>query len=195
MNFMSIISILFTAIISQNIVLSRTLGICPYLGVSKKISSATGMGFAVLFVLTISSIFCWGIYNLILVPLHITYLDTMAFILVIAGLVQLIEIVIKKVSPTLHSALGVYLPLITTNCAILGGVNTTVTANALSFLETFITCVGTGFGFLLAIVILACVRVKADNVPAPKAFKGFPLTLISAGIIALAFAGFAGVLA
>ena len=119
----------------------------------------------------------------------------MAFILVIAGLVQLIEIVIKKVSPTLHSALGVYLPLITTNCAILGGVNTTVTANALSFLETFITCVGTGFGFLLAIVILACVRVKADNVPAPKAFKGFPLTLISAGIIALAFAGFAGVLA
>lgn len=195
MNFMSVISILFTATISQNIVLSRTLGICPYLGVSKKLSSATGMGAAVLFVLTISSIFCWGIYHYVLEPLKITYLNTMAFILVIASLVQLIEIVIKKVSPTLHSALGVYLPLITTNCAILGGVNTTVLSNGLNFLETFITCVGTGLGFLLAIVVLASVRVKADNMPAPKAFKGFPLTLISAGIIALAFAGFAGVLA
>ena len=195
MNFMSVISILFTATISQNIVLSRTLGICPYLGVSKKLSSATGMGFAVLFVLAISSIFCWGIYHLVLAPLNITYLNTMAFILVIASLVQLIEIVIKKVSPTLHSALGVYLPLITTNCAILGGVNTTVLDPNLSFLQTFITCVGTGLGFLLAIVVLASVRVKADNMPAPKAFKGFPLTLISAGIIALAFAGFAGVLA
>lgn len=195
MSFLSVISILFTAIVSQNIVLSRTLGICPYLGVSKKLSSATGMGFAVLFVLAISSIFCWAIYNLVLVPLNIAYLNTMAFILVIASLVQLIEIIIKKVSPTLHSALGVYLPLITTNCAILGGVNTTVISNGLNFLETFITCVGTGLGFLLAIVVLAGVRLKADNMPAPKAFKGFPLTLISAGIIALAFAGFAGVLA
>ena len=162
----SIISVMFAAVISNNIVLSQYQGICPFLGVSKKMSSAAGMGFAVIFVMAISSVFTWLIYHYILLPLELDYLYTMAFILVIASLVQMTEMIVKKYSPTLYSALGVYLPLITTNCAILG--------------------------FLVAILLLAGIRAKTDKADIPQCFKGFPITLVTAAIMALAFAGFAG---
>ena len=190
----SIISVMFAAVLSQNIVLSQYQGICPFLGVSKKISSAAGMGFAVIFVMAVSSVFTWLVYNYVLVPLGLDYLYTMAFILVIASLVQITEMVVKRYSPTLYSTLGVYLPLITTNCAILGTANSTVVFSSYTFVETFAVSVATGVGFLLAIVLLACVRLKTDRADIPKCFKGFPITLVTAAIMALAFAGFAGIL-
>ena len=190
----SIISVMFAAVLSQNIVLSQYQGICPFLGVSKKISSAAGMGFAVIFVMAVSSVFTWLVYNYVLVPIGLDYLYTMAFILVIASLVQITEMVVKRYSPTLYSALGVYLPLITTNCAILGTANSTVVFSSYTFVETFAVSVATGVGFLLAIVLLACVRLKTDRADIPKCFKGFPITLVTAAIMALAFAGFAGIL-
>lgn len=186
---------MFAAIISNNIVLSQYQGICPFLGVSKKISSAAGMGFAVIFVMAISSVFTYLVYNFILVPLELDFLYTMAFILVIASLVQITEMVVKRYSPTLYSALGVYLPLITTNCAILGTANAAVVFNSYNFAYTFGVSVATGVGFLFAIVLLACVRLKSDRADIPKCFKGFPITLVTAAIMAMAFAGFAGILA
>ena len=193
----SLLSVMFAAVISQNIVLSQYQGICPFLGVSKKMSGAAGMGFAVIFVMAIASVFCWLTYNYILLPLGIEYLYTMAFILVIASLVQLLEMILKRFSPTLYSALGVYLPLITTNCAILGTANSVVVVNAsvYSFAEAFAVSVATGAGFLLAICLLAGVRLKTDKADIPKCFKGFPITLVTAAIMAMAFAGFAGILA
>ena len=191
----SIVAVMFSAVISNNIVLSQYQGICPFLGVSKKMSSAVGMGFAVIFVLAVSSVFCWLVYNFILLPLELDYLYTMAFILVIASLVQVLEIVLKRFSPTLYSALGIYLPLITTNCAILGAANSAVVYQSYSFLYTFCFSVATGIGFLLAIVLLAGVRFKTDKADIPKCFKGFPITLITAALMAMAFAGFAGILA
>ena len=191
----SLISVMFSAVISQNIVLSQYQGICPFLGVSKKMSSAAGMGFAVIFVMALSSVFCWLVYNYVLLPLEIEFLYTMAFILVIASLVQLLEMILKRFSPTLYSALGVYLPLITTNCAILGTANSAVVYNSYNFLYTFSVSVATGVGFLLAICLLAGVRLKTDRADIPACFKGFPITLVPAAIMALAFAGFAGILA
>ncbi len=191
----SLISVMFSAVISQNIVLSQYQGICPFLGVSKKMSSAAGMGFAVIFVMALSSVFCWLVYNYVLLPLEIEFLYTMAFILVIASLVQLLEMILKRFSPTLYSALGVYLPLITTNCAILGTANSAVVYNSYNFLYTFSVSVATGVGFLLAICLLAGVRLKTDRADIPACFKGFPITLVTAAIMALAFAGFAGILA
>lgn len=191
----SIISVMFAAVISNNIVLSQYQGICPFLGVSKKISSAAGMGFAVIFVMAVSAVFTWLVYNYVLVPLEIEFLYTMAFILVIASLVQITEMIVKRYSPTLYSALGVYLPLITTNCAILGTANSAVVFNSYTFIETFAVSVATGAGFLLAIIMLACVRLKTDRADIPKCFKGFPITLVTAAIMAMAFAGFAGILA
>lgn len=191
----SILSVMFAAVISDNIVLSQYQGICPFLGVSKKISSAAGMGFAVIFVMAVSSVFTWLAYNYILLPLELDYLYIIAFILIIASLVQLTEIIVKRFSPTLYSALGVYLPLITTNCAIFGTANSAVVYSSYAFIETFAVSVATGVGFLLAIVLLACVRLKTDRADVPKCFKGFPITLVTAAIMALAFAGFAGILA
>ena len=191
----SIISVMFAAVISNNIVLSQYQGICPFLGVSKKISSAAGMGFAVIFVMAVSAVFTWLVYNYVLVPLEIEFLYTMAFILVIASLVQITEMIVKRYSPTLYSALGVNLPLITTNCAILGTANSAVVFNSYTFIETFAVSVATGAGFLLAIILLACVRLKTDRADIPKCFKGFPITLVTAAIMAMAFAGFAGILA
>ena len=191
----SLISVMFAAVISNNIVLSQYQGICPFLGVSKKISSSAGMGFAVIFVMAISSVFTWLVYNYILLPLEIDYLYTMAFILVIASLVQVTEMVVKRYSPTLYSALGLYLPLITTNCAILGTANSAVVYNSYNFVYTFAVSVATGVGFLFAILLLACVRLKTDRADIPKCFKGFPITLVTAAIMALAFAGFSGILA
>lgn len=191
----SLLSVMFTAVISQNIVLSQYQGICPFLGVSKKMSSAAGMGFAVIFVMAVSSVFCWLVYNYILLPLGIDYLYTMAFILVIASLVQMLEMAIKRLSPTLYSALGVYLPLITTNCAILGTANSAIVFSSYNFVYTFCVSVATGVGFLLAICLLAGIRLKTDRADIPKCFKGFLITLITAAIMALAFAGFSGILA
>lgn len=191
----SILSVMFAAVISNNIVLSQYQGICPFLGVSKKMSSAAGMGFAVIFVMAISSVFCWLVYNYILVPLELEYLYTMAFILVIASLVQMLEMILKRFSPTLYSALGVYLPLITTNCAILGTANGAVVFNSYNFVYTFGVSVATGVGFLFAICLLAGVRLKTDKSDIPACFKGFPITLITAAIMAMAFAGFSGILA
>ena len=193
---LTVLSVMFTAIISQNIVLSQYQGICPFLGVSKKMSSAAGMGLAVIFVMAISSVFCWLVYEYILTPLELEYLSTMAFILVIASLVQLLEMALRRFSPTLYSALGVYLPLITTNCAILGTANSTIVFSSYeSFGMVFAASVATGMGFLLAICLLAGVRLKTDKADIPKCFKGFPITLVTAAIMAMAFAGFSGMLA
>ena len=193
---LTVLSVMFTAIISQNIVLSQYQGICPFLGVSKKMSSAAGMGLAVIFVMAISSVFCWLVYEYVLTPLELEYLSTMAFILVIASLVQLLEMALRRFSPTLYSALGVYLPLITTNCAILGTANSTIVFSSYeSFGMVFAASVATGMGFLLAICLLAGVRLKTDKADIPKCFKGFPITLVAAAIMAMAFAGFSGMLA
>ena len=193
---LTVLSVMFTAIISQNIVLSQYQGICPFLGVSKKMSSAAGMGLAVIFVMAISSVFCWLVYEYILTPLELEYLSTMAFILVIASLVQLLEMALRRFSPTLYSALGVYLPLITTNCAILGTANSTIVFSSYeSFGMVFAASVATGMGFLLAICLLAGVRLKTDKADIPECFKGFPITLVTAAIMAMAFAGFSGMLA
>ncbi len=191
----SLISVMFAAVISQNIVLSQYQGICPFLGVSKKLSNAAGMGFAVIFVMAISSVFCWLLYNYVLLPLNLDYLYTMAFILVIASLVQMLEMILKRFSPTLYSALGVYLPLITTNCAILGTANSAIVFNSYNFVYSFCVSVATGVGFLLAICLLAGVRLKTDKADIPACFKGFPITLVTAAIMAMAFAGFSGILA
>jgi len=191
---MSIVLIIFTALIADNIVLSQFQGICPFLGVSKKGSTAIGMGFAVIFVMAISSVFTYMVYYYILVPLELEYLKTMAFILIIASLVQIIEMVIKKYSPTLYTALGVYLPLITTNCAVLGTANTAIDVGY-GLLNSFALSVATGAGFLIAIFILSGIREKIEKSDVPKCFKGFPITLIAASIMALAFAGFSGLFA
>ncbi len=191
----SLISVMFAAVISQNIVLSQYQGICPFLGVSKKLSNAAGMGFAVIFVMAIASVFCWLVYNFVLLPLGLDYLYTMAFILVIASLVQMLEMILKRFSPTLYSALGVYLPLITTNCAILGTANSAIVFQSYNFVYSFCVSVATGVGFLFAICLLAGVRLKTDKADIPACFKGFPITLVTAAIMAMAFAGFSGILA
>lgn len=186
------ILILMGGVLVNNYVLQQFLGICPFLGVSKKVNQATGMGLAVTFVMLFATLATWPIYNFVLLPLNLKYLETIVFILVIAALVQFVEIVMKKFLPALFKALGVYLPLITTNCAVLG-----VTLNNISdgynFPEAIVSSLGVGLGFLLAMVLFAGVRSRIENCPAPKSFKGLPVTLISASIVALAFFGFSGI--
>lgn len=185
------------AVFVNNFVLSQFLGICPFLGVSKKIDTAMGMGLAVISVMGIASVFTWLVQKL-LVALGIEYLQTIAFILVIAALVQLIEMVLKKFMPSLYSALGVYLPLITTNCAVLGvailNVSSYGVLNAESLLMSFLNGVFSGVGFTLALLLLAGIREKMDIDAVPKAFRGFPITLISAGIMSMAFVAFSGMI-
>lgn len=177
----------------NNVVLSQFLGLCPFLGVSKKIKTASGMGFAVIFVITISSFLASLIYNFILVPLKLTYLNTIVFILVIAALVQFVEMFLKKASPSLYKALGVYLPLITTNCAVLGVALTNV-SKEYDILTSVVNGFGTAVGFTIAIVILAGVRERIEHNDIPEAFKGMPITLITAGLMAIAFIGFSGII-
>lgn len=177
----------------NNVVLSQFLGLCPSLGVSKKIKTASGMGFAVIFVITISSFLASLIYNFILVPLKLTYLNTIVFILVIAALVQFVEMFLKKASPSLYKALGVYLPLITTNCAVLGVALTNV-SKEYDILTSVVNGFGTAVGFTIAIVILAGVRERTEHNDIPEAFKGMPITLITAGLMAIAFIGFSGII-
>ncbi len=185
------------AIFVNNFVLCQFLGICPFLGVSKKTDTALGMGIAVIFVMGIASIFTWLIQKLLVVA-GIEYLQTIAFILVIAALVQLVEMVLKKFMPSLYSALGVYLPLITTNCAVLGvailNVQTYGVAEGISLLQSFLNGVFSGCGFTLSILLLAGIRERMDITLVPKPFRGFPITLITASIMAMAFTAFSGMI-
>lgn len=180
-----------TALIN-NVVLSQFLGLCPFLGVSKKTKTALGMGGAVIFVMTIASMLCYGVYALILVPFNVEYLETIVFILLIAALVQFVEMFLKKFSPALYKALGVYLPLITTNCAVLGVVIINV-QKEYSFIQSVVNSLGTAIGFTVAIVILAGLREKMEHNNIAPAFKGMPIVLVTAGLMAIAFSGFSGI--
>lgn len=189
---MNLFTILFTAALVNNFVLSQFLGICPFLGVSKKVETAAGMGGAVLFVITISSAITSVLYNFLLVPNHLQYLNTIVFILVIAALVQFVEMVLKKLMPSLYQALGVYLPLITTNCAVLGVALLSV-QNEYTIVESIVNGIGASIGFFLAIVLMAGIREKLETSNIPEAFKGTPIVLITAGLMAIAFCGFGGI--
>ena len=186
MDFKALVSILLAGIFTSNYILKQTKGICPFLGVSKKYDQAAGMGAAVIFVMLVASAATWPIYHLILDKVGLTYLQTIVFILVIASLVQFVEIILKKFIPSLYKSLGVYLPLITTNCAVLGIANDNIT-NGHDFISSMVAALGAGLGFLLAMVLFVGVRSRIENSPAPKAFKGLPVTLIAAGIVAMVF--------
>lgn len=187
------IIILVAAALVNNVVLSQFLGICPFLGVSKKVETAAGMGGAVLFVITIASAISSIIYTQILVRFDIKYLQTIVFILVIAALVQFVEMVLKKLMPGLYRALGVFLPLITTNCAVLGVALTNV-QKEYTLLPSIINGIGTSLGFLIAIVVMAGIRERIEDNDVPESFKGSPIVLITSGLMAIAFCGFAGLL-
>ena len=191
--FKTLIVILMTSVLVDNYVLNRFLGICPFLGVSKKLNQAVGMGVAVIFVMLLATLVTWPIQRFLLEPNDLGYMQTIIFILVIAALVQLVEIILKRYIPSLHKALGVYLPLITTNCAVLG-----VTINNINdgynFLESMVSSLGCGLGFLLAMVLFAGVRSRLETSNAPQSFKGLPITLIAAAIVSCAFFGFAGII-
>lgn len=180
------------AVFVNNVVLSQFLGICPFLGVSKKVDTSLGMGAAVTFVLAIATTFTYLIQKFILEPLDITYMQTITFILVIASLVQMVEIILKKVSPSLYQALGVFLPLITTNCCVLG-VAIMVIQKEFDLLESVVYALSTAVGFTLAMIVFAGIREQLARTELPAAFKGIPIALISAGILAMAFMGFSGI--
>lgn len=180
------------AVLVENLCLVKFLGICPFLGVSKKTDTAIGMGLAVTFIMTLSSFITWLVYHFILVPAKLEYLNTIAFILVIAALVQFVETVLKKLLPTLYSALGIYLPLITTNCAVLGIALTNITEDY-SLLFSVLNGLFCALGFLLAIWLFACVRERIEHCDIPKPFQGFPIALITAALLSFAFMGFSGI--
>ena len=187
----NIISISLGAILVNNFIFSQFLGCCPFLGCSSKVETATGMGLAVVFVMGLASAICWVIDTYILIPLGLAFLETLAFILVIASLVQFVEMFLKKSIPSLYSALGIYLPLVTTNCAVLGVVLLNV-QNHYNFIESVVYGITGGLGFMLAIVLFASVRERVQFSEYPECFEGFPICLISAGLLALAFMGFSG---
>lgn len=190
--FKSLLVILMSSVLVDNYVLSKFLGICPFLGVSKKTDQAVGMGLSVIFVMLLATLATWPIQTFLLDPNGLGYLQTIVFILVIAALVQLLEMILKKYIPALYRSLGVYLPLITTNCAVLG-----VTINNISdgygFVESLVSSLGCGLGFLLAMWLFAGVRSRVEVAVPPKSFRGVPITLVSASIVAMAFYGFAGI--
>ena len=188
-----IFALVIGAIFINNFVLVKFLGICPFLGVSKKVETATGMGGAVVFVITIASAVTWFIYTFVLKKLDVTYLQTIVFILVIAALVQFVEMVLKKMMPSLYAALGVFLPLITTNCAVLGVAITNVQSEY-TFAQAMANGIGTSIGFLISIVIMAGIRERIEDNDIPNAMKGSPIVLVTAGLMAIAFCGFAGLL-
>ena len=192
MSFGQIVSLALGAILIENFIFSQFLGICPFMGVSKKIDTAIGMGLAVTFVMTVASIFCYIVNEFLLVPLNLEFMQTVAYILVIASLVQFVEMFLQKMIPSLYQALGIYLPLITTNCAVLG-VALLNTQNGYNFIGSVVYGFTGGIGFMLAIVLFASVRERMDcTSECPKSFEGFPIALIAAGLIALAFMGFSG---
>ncbi len=186
---MSYVGIIITFVFINNFILVQFLGLCPFIGVSRNTDSAVGMGFAVIFVMSMASLATWAVYRLILVPLHIEYLQTISFILIIAALVQLVEMVIMKISPPLYKALGIYLPLITTNCAVLGIALIAVRSDY-NAMESFVAGIAAGIGFLLAIVVMSTIRERLDKEWVPKPFRGVPISFITAGLMALAFMAF-----
>ena len=186
----ALLGILLSAVLTENYILVKFYGICPFMGVSKKIDTALGMGMAVTFVMALASAACWAV-NLALVALEAEYMQTVAFILVIASIVQVVEMFLKKSVPALYKALGVFLPLITTNCAVLGVALVNV-QEGYDFLQSVINGAAGGLGFTLAIVLFASIRERVDKTDCPQAFKGFPIALIAAGLLALAFMGFSG---
>ena len=188
-----LIIIFIGSMLVSNVVLSQFLGICPFLGVSKKVETALGMGGAVIFVITIASAIASIIYEFLLEPFQITYLQTIVFILVIAGLVQFVEMALKKMMPALYASLGVFLPLITTNCAVLGVALTNV-QKEYTILESIVNGLGTAVGFTVAIVLLAGIRERIEDNDIPESFKGSPIVLVTAGLMAIAFCGFAGLI-
>ena len=191
MDFQKLLEIALGAILINNFIFSQFLGICPFMGVSKKMDTAAGMGLAVIFVMGLASAFGYVVNTFILMPLGLGYLQTLAYILVIAALVQFVEMFLKKAVPSLYSALGIYLPLITTNCAVLGVALLNV-QNNYNFIESLVYGVTGGVGFLMAIVLFASIREKLRFAEYPKSFEGFPIALVTAGLLALAFMGFSG---
>ncbi|MGI6588976.1 MAG: electron transport complex subunit RsxA [Peptococcia bacterium] len=187
------IIIIIGAVLINNIILSQFLGVCPFLGVSKKLSSAVGMGVAVTFVLTLASLITWLVQTFILELLEIEYLQTIAFILVIASLVQFVEMVMRKKTPDLYEALGVYLPLITTNCAVLGVAIINI-QKSYGFLETLANSLGNALGFTLALVLFAGIRERLEDADVPQSLKGMPIALVTAALMSIAFLGFTGLL-
>ena len=187
----SLVSISLAAILTNNFIFSQFLGCCPFLGCSNKTDTAVGMGIAVIFVMGLASAICWVVDTYILIPLGLAFLETLAFILIIAALVQFVEMFLKKSVPSLYQALGIYLPLITTNCAVLGVVLLNV-QNSYNFIESVTYGVMGGVGFLLAIVLFSCVRERVQFSEYPECFEGFPICLVSAALLALAFMGFSG---
>ena len=192
MSFKALIVILLSGILVNNYVLRQFLGICPFLGVSKELKNATGMSIAVIFVMLLATAVTWPIQMLLLTPNGLDYLQTVVFILVIAALVQLVEIILKKYIPALYKALGVYLPLITTNCAVLG-VTIANIDKSYTFVEALVNALGSGLGFFLAMVLFAGVRGHIEDSDPPESFKGLPITLVAAAILSLSFFGFNGV--
>ena len=191
MDFTSLFSIALGAILVNNFIFSQFLGICPFMGVSKKVDTALGMGMAVIFVMGVASAVCWPINKYLLVANGLDFMQTVTYILVIASLVQFVEMFLQKAMPSLYQALGVYLPLITTNCAVLGVVLQN-TQNNYSFIESLVYGITGGIGFLIAIVLFASVRERLEFSECPKSFEGFPIALVTAGLIALSFMGFSG---
>ena len=191
MDFTKLLEITLSAILINNFIFSQFLGICPFMGVSKKMDTAAGMGMAVIFVMGLAAAMSWLINEFLLMPLGLGYLQTLAYILVIASLVQFVEMFLKKGMPSLYSALGIYLPLITTNCAVLGAVLIN-TQNNYNLIESIVYGVTGGIGFLIAIVLFASIREKLRFAEYPKAFEGVPIALVTAGLLALAFMGFSG---
>ena len=188
----TLLTVLLAGILTDNYVLAKTTGICPFLGVSKKFQQAAGMGVAVIFVMLCATAATWPIYTYLLKEFNLVYLQTIVFILVIAALVQFVEIILKKFIPPLYQSLGVYLPLITTNCAVLGIANENISKGR-DFITSMVASLGVGLGFLLAMVLFAGVRSRIENCPSPKPFRGIPITLVAAAIVAMAFLGFQGV--
>ena len=181
-----------SCVLSHNFIFSRFLGCCPFLGVSNKVETAAGMGLAVTFVMGLASLFTSAVYQYVLYPLQLTYLDTISFILIIAGLVQFVEMFLKKSSPALYKSLGIYLPLITTNCAVLSSA-LLIVQNEYNFLQAVVFGFSAALGFTLAITVFAGLRARMEHADPPRAFKGFPLTLIAAGLLAMACSGFSGI--
>ena len=187
----AILGIIISALLSENFILVKFYGICPFMGVSRKMDTALGMGMAVTFVMALAAAACWLVNEFLLVPLELAYMQTVAFILVIASIVQVVEMFLKKMVPALYKALGVFLPLITTNCAVLGVVLVNV-QEGYDFLLSVVNGAAGGLGFTLAIVLFASVRERVNESECPACFKGYPITLIAAGLLALAFMGFSG---
>ncbi len=187
-----ILMIMLAAILTENFIFIKFMGICPFLGVSDKADKAVGMSFAVIFVMTLSSAVTWVVYHFILVPLDIEYLQTIAFILIIASLVQFIEMFLKKYVPALYSSLGIFLPLITTNCAVLGAALLNI-SNGYTFIQSVVFGFSAALGFMVAVLIFAGVREKLKYSDVPKSFQGMPIALVTAGLIAMVFSGFSGI--